>query len=183
MSSLTLFTTILVISLLLLIGACVCSTISASKSFYSQYYNSDVLIRTANQYAVIASAIGWTSLVIIIILMMIVVLSGTLSTKQLDPMDMYSMSTLPDGNYNYSNNIIESITLASMFIITTIILISGVLCALASANLQIILQSDDDAVTAKTYALSGAVIYMLSGAGMLISTILYNYIKSKKYRL
>lgn len=181
MSWIVVFVVMIIIVCLLLLAASIASSISANDSFNSTFYNTDPRIRSAYQYLIIASGLGWATLIVLILLVIIAAVAGGFSTIEVsddllsncNPTKADLLAAYAGEKSLSSGYTTQIIVLIILIILALVILTMAILTVIAAVQLGDMKQKDNNANNAYITSSIAAGINSVNVILMIIAIIAY----------
>jgi TRAP-type C4-dicarboxylate transport system permease small subunit len=170
------FVVMAIFACILLFVTSLLASIGAGDAYASSLYNTDSSVRSAHQNLVIASVLGWVTLVILVIIIIVAAVSGLFTwpsvseaLKSKDSLTQNELAALYKGEKELSSGqTSQVIVLIVMIILGIIIFIIGILSAIAAVSLSSV--TDPDAKAKNAYNMS--IWASIFGVGVIGSIII-----------
>lgn len=186
MVSIVLFATMLILSIIFLMVAAICSTVAATDSTSSVHYNGNQQMRDAHQYLTVGSALCWASVAILFIMSMIGVFTGAFAITQISE-DFYkqAQSNTTDLVKSYkaeksvsSGKLMKLIFMVVLIIITVMVFIVCILLLMATLQIGEIHKRDAKANSAHTNSIIALITVTISLIMLIVSIFAYANIRA-----
>jgi len=187
MASTLLFIIMTVIAAILLLTCSITSTIGASDAISSNQYGIDPRMNNAHQYLTISAALDWSSLVVLIVIISVAASQGALKiefSKDFLNQKVFSKEDLAaayKGERELSSENTLQITLIVIFVLLSIVIFtSGILSASAATQLSGVKTPDSAAISSYHYAITTAILGILSFSLLVIAIVSYFYFRKSR---
>jgi len=179
-----------IIAFLLLLTASIASSVGASTTIGSKYYTTDINIQNANKYLTIATALGWSSVVLLAIILIMGFATGAFNTGDFTAaladkslITTREMNMIEQDSKNLRRgNTIQVIVIIVFIIVAIITFVVGIFSALAATALTKVTTRDTNFNTMYWSSVAAAIAGIGGILMIIIITILYTILRNTRHR-